>query len=101
MVVISLFLESLATLLHTLINAYIWIVIAGAILSWVNPDPFNPIVQVIRKLTEPLYRYVRYYLPISFNGIDFAPIVVLLILQFLDLFLVRVLYYFAGSLNGV
>ncbi len=99
MVVLSLFFESVATLLHTVINIYIWIVIAGAILSWVNPDPFNPIVLTIRKLTEPAYRYIRYYLPVSFGAIDFAPIVLLLILQFLDLFLVRLLYHLASSIG--
>lgn len=100
MVVISIFLESIATLLHSLIFIYILIVVGGAVLSWVNPDPYNPIVQMIRRLTEPVYTYIRHYLPTTFNGIDFAPIILLLALQFLDLFLVRVIQYFANSLNS-
>jgi YggT family protein len=99
MAVVAIFLESIATLLHSLIFIYILVVVAGAVLSWVSPDPYNPLVQIIRRLTEPVYGYIRYYLPTNFNGIDFAPILLLLVLQFLDLFLVRVLHHFATSLS--
>jgi len=99
MVVLALFLESIATILHGLIFVYIWVVIGGAVLSWVNPDPYNPIVQTIRRLTEPVYGYIRRYIPTLYGGIDFAPIILIITLQFLDLFLVRVLQYFASSLS--
>ena len=99
MVVLAIFLESIATLLHSIIFIYILIVVVGSVISWVNPDPYNPIVQMIRRLTEPVYQYSRYYIPTSFQGIDFAPIILLLGLQFLDLFLVRVLHHFANILS--
>ena len=100
MVVLAIFLESIATLLHSLIFIYILVVVISSVLSWVNPDPYNPVVQIIRRLTEPVYKYMRYYIPTTIQGIDFAPIILLVGLQFLDLFLVRVLYHFAEKLNG-
>jgi len=100
MVVLAIFLESIATLLHSVIFIYILVVVVGSILSWVNPDPYNPVVQMIKRLTEPVYQYIRYYIPTTLQGIDFAPIILLVGLQFLDLFLVRVLYHFAGILNS-
>lgn len=99
MAIISIFLESVATLLHSLIFMYIILVVVGSVLSWVNPDPYNPIVQMIRRLTEPVYSYIRKYIPTNFNGIDFAPVVLLIGLQFIDLFLVRVLMHLAESLK--
>jgi YggT family protein len=99
MVVLAIFLDSIATLLHSIIFIYILVIVAGAIFSWVNPDPYNPIIQIIRRLTEPVYAYIRYYIPTTLQGIDFTPIILLMFLQFLDLFVVRVLDYFAQSLR--
>lgn len=98
--VLSIFLESVATLLHSIIFIYIIIVVVSSVLSWVNPDPYNPLVQTVKRLTEPVYAYIRYYIPTTLQGIDFTPIILLVGLQFLDLFLVRVLYYFAEKLSS-
>jgi YggT family protein len=69
--------------LHYIINIYLFIVVARAVISWVNPDPYNPIVRLLYMATEPVLRYVRRILPI-FSGIDFSPIIVMVALFFLD-----------------
>jgi YggT family protein len=88
MFVISNLLLALAKILHMVLNAYMWIIIARAILSWVNPDPYNPIVRFLYNITEPVLSAIRQRVPIFFGGIDFSPMIVLLIIMFLDNFLV-------------
>jgi len=82
---------SIVQLLHTVINIYIWIVIISALLSFVRPDPSNPIVQILYRLTEPAYSFIRQKIPfIVFSGIDLSPLVIILGLQFLDTFMMRI-----------
>jgi len=92
MFVINYFFIALANLVNLVIVAYIWIIIARAIISWVSPDPYNPIVRFLHRVTEPVLRPVRERLPISQMGIDFSPMIVILVLYFLKEFLVPVLY---------
>jgi YggT family protein len=68
-----------------------WLVIARAIISWVNPDPYNPIVRFLYQVTEPVLYRIRRFLPLGAIPIDLSPIIVLLIIFFLDAFLVRTL----------
>jgi YggT family protein len=68
-----------------------WIVIARALISWVNPDPYNPIVRFLYQVTEPVLYHVRRFLPLRGMLIDLSPVVVLLIIFFLDTFLVKTL----------
>jgi YggT family protein len=83
---------SIVQLLHTVINIYIWVVIIAALLSFVRPDPQNPIVQIIYRLTEPAYSFVRQKLPfVVISGMDLSPLVIVLSLQFLDTFMMRAL----------
>lgn len=96
--ILSTFIEAIASILHTVINIYIWVIIAAAIISWVRPDPYNPIVQLLYRLTEPVYAWIRRLVPTVFGGIDLAPLVVLLALQFFDLFFVKLLYEFASKI---
>jgi YggT family protein len=92
MFVFSNLLQALATILDTLLWLYFWLIIVSAILSWVSPDPFNPIVRVIRSLTEPVFQKVRSWIPFTnLGGIDLSPIVVLLGIEFLRIFLVQTL----------
>ena len=91
MFAIGYFLSALATILNYALVFYMWVVIARAVLSWVNPDPFNPIVRFIHNMTEPVLHPVRRWLPFGFSGIDFSPIVVLLAIIFLQTFLVNTL----------
>ncbi len=88
----------LGGILHSLITVYIWVVIIAALISWVKPDPYNPIIQVLGRLTEPAYAFVRRLFPTTFNGIDLAPIVIIIGLQILDVILVNLLNGLAGSL---
>ena len=88
MFVIGNLLLALAKIIHLLLNFYMWVIIARAILSWVNPDPYNPIVRFLYSATEPVLYAIRRRLPISFGGIDFSPLIVILIIMFLDNFLV-------------
>ena len=76
--------------LHTVINLYIWIVIIAALLSFVRPDPHNPIVQVLYRLTEPVMAFIRRKMPfVVLSGIDLSPLVVILGLQLVDNFMMR------------
>lgn len=98
MIVFSTFLEAVANILHMVINIYIWVIIIAALISWVRPDPYNPIVQTLYRLTEPVYAWVRRYIPTIFGGIDLAPLIVIIALQFIDLFLVKLLLRLAYSI---
>ncbi len=83
---------SIVQLLHTVINLYIWIVIISALLSFVRPDPNNPIVQILYRLTEPVYSFIRQKLPfLVFSGVDISPLVIIIGLQFLDTFMMQIL----------
>jgi len=76
--------------LHSVINLYIWIVIIAALLSFVRPDPRNPVVQVLYRLTEPALDFIRRKMPfVIFSGVDLSPLVIILGLQLLDNFMIR------------
>jgi YggT family protein len=95
---VGFFIMAVANVLHYVLFFYMWIIIARAILSWVSPDPYNPIVRFIYKVTEPVMYQVRSRLPVSFGGIDFAPVVVILIIYFLQTFVVNSLLRFSQSM---
>ncbi len=78
-------------MLNMIISLYIWVVIIAALISWVRPDPYNPIVQTLYRLTEPAYAFIRRYIPTVIGGIDLSPVVLILALQFLQLFLSNIL----------
>jgi YggT family protein len=88
MFVLGNFFAALAVVLNMLLSAYMWIIIIRALISWVNPDPYNPIVQFLYSATDPVLYRVRRWLPVSFGGIDFSPIVVIAAIYFLQIFLV-------------
>ncbi|MGD9971843.1 MAG: YggT family protein [Desulfatirhabdiaceae bacterium] len=91
MFIIGYLLAAIAKVLDIVLNIYLWIVVARAILSWVNPDPYNAIVRFIHAATEPVLYQIRSRLPVSFGGIDFSPILVFLIIIFLQNFVVNTL----------
>ncbi|MEJ2222593.1 MAG: YggT family protein [Desulfobacterales bacterium] len=78
---------------------FMFITIARAVLSWVSPDPYNPIVRFIHNVTEPVLYQIRKRLPMMYGGIDFSPIVVILIIIFLRIFLVDSLEGLADALR--
>lgn len=94
MFVIGNFLYALAVVVDYVLTIYLWVVIARAVLSWVSPDPYNPIVRFIHNVTEPVLYRIRRLLPFNLGGIDISPIIVLLAVIFLQKFLV-------GSLMGL
>ncbi len=98
--VIGTLLQALAQILHMIINIYIWVVIIAALITWVRPDPYNPIVQTLYRLTEPAYALVRRYIPTVIGGIDLAPLIIIIALQFIDLFFVRLLMNLAYRLGS-
>jgi len=86
-------LYAVAQTLHTIINIYIWIIIIAALLSFVRPDPYNPIVQALHRLTEPVFGFVRRKMPfVVFSGIDLSPLVVIIVLQLIDNFMMRLIF---------
>ena len=86
------FIYSLVHLLHSVISIYIWIVIIAAVLSFVRPDPQNPIVQIIYKLTDPLYSFIREKMPfVVLSSVDLSPLVIILGLQFVDTLMMKLL----------
>ena len=97
MFVLGYFLQALAMLVHFVLVAVMIIVIARAVLSWVSPDPYNPIVRAIIQMSEPLLYPVRRYVP-GFGGVDLSPMLVIFATLFLDSFLVPSLQRIAVSL---
>jgi YggT family protein len=75
-----------------IINIYIWVVIIAALLSFVNPDPFNPIVQFLYRVTNPAYALVRRYIKTNFNGLDLAPLIIVIGLQIVIVLLSSLLH---------
>jgi len=94
MFIIGNLFDAIAVVLYYILNIYMWIIIARAVLSWVNPDPYNPIVRFIHNVTEPVLYKIRTRLPVDLGGIDLSPIIVFLAIIFLQKFVV-------GSLRGI
>jgi YggT family protein len=99
MFVLSNFLVAIAKILNIALSLYMWIVIGRAIISWVSPDPYNPIVKFLNAVTEPVLRPIRKKIPINLGGIDFSPILVILAIIFLQSFLVKTLMQLAASMG--
>ncbi len=92
-------LIALATVLDYVLYIFMIITIARAVLSWVSPDPYNPIVRFIHNVTEPVLYQIRKRLPMMFGGMDFSPIAVILIIIFLQKFVVASLVGLAASIR--
>jgi len=100
MFILSNFLVAAAHILNILLTIMYWLVLIRALISWVNPDPYNAIVQFLYKTTEPLLYPVRRFLPISLRfGIDISPIIAFLAIIFLKSFLVNTLLDLAVRLK--
>ena len=98
MFVFGYLLKAIAEVIHLVLMFFMIAVIARAVLSWVSPDPFNPIVRFIHALTEPILVRIRSTLPVAWGGIDFSPIIVLVGLMFLRSLLVNSLFRFGEML---
>ena len=93
-------IDALAAVVNMLLTIYMWIVIARAVISWVNPDPYNPIVRFLYSATEPVLYRLRRALPLYAGGIDFSPILVFVAILFLQRFVVQSLYDLAQTLRA-
>jgi len=91
-------LKGMATVLDTVLWLYMWVIIARALVSWVNPDPWNPIVQFLERVTEPVLAPIRRAVGWRM-GIDLSPIIAILIISFLQIALVKTLIDFAHQMN--
>ncbi|MBR4742499.1 MAG: YggT family protein [Desulfovibrio sp.] len=101
MFVLANIVSAVAAVLDTVLTLYFWVVIVACVLSWVNPDPYNPIVRTLRAITEPVFYFIRKHLPFTYiNGFDLSPIVVILAIKFLDILLVRTLTQWALRLQA-
>jgi YggT family protein len=99
MFVLGHFISALAGVLDSVLYIYMLIVIAASLITWVNPDPYNPIVRFLYNVTDPAFRLVRRVLPLPPMGIDFSPLIVILAIMFLSRFLVPILYDVAKMFN--
>lgn len=84
--------QGLGGIIISLLNVYIWVIIITALLSFVNPDPYNPIVQFLYRITNPAYSLVRRYMRTDISGLDFAPLIIILALQVIIVILSSLLY---------
>jgi len=78
-------LISILQFISIVINLDLWVVIIAALITWVQPNPYNPIVRFLWNVTEPVFRWISRYIPTAFGGFDIAPIILILALQFLQI----------------
>ena len=95
MFVMGNLIVALAKIVDVVLTLYMYVIIAQALISWVNPDPYNPIVRFLYRVTEPVLGLVRRRIPIGGLGIDFSPLIVILVIYFLQMFLVKTMMQFA------
>ncbi len=89
-----------ARILDVLLSAYMWVVIISALISWVNPDPYNPIVRFLYSVTEPVFRRIRRIIGFRLGVIDISPMVAILAIMFVKYFLIQSLIELAYKLKG-
>ena len=100
MIVLANTLSAVALVFGSLLSLYFWIVIISALLTWVRPDPYNPIVRALRTMTEPVFFRVRKWLPFTYSsGMDFSPVVVLLVIELFNRIVVASLAQYAMTLH--
>lgn len=99
MFILANLIMAIAKILSIVLTLYMWVIIIRAIISWVNPDPFNPIVRILYQITEPVLWRIRRVIPLQFGGIDFSPIILILAIIFLQQFLVNSLVELAVHLK--
>lgn len=99
MFILSNFITALAQVLSIVLNIYMWLIVVRAIASWFAMDPYNPIYQFLIRITEPVLGRIRRILPLGGGMVDFSPIVAILVIIFLQGFLVKTLYGLAAKLG--
>lgn len=95
MFVLENLIFALAKIIDMGLTLYMWLIIGRAVVSWVNPDPYNPIVNFLYRVTEPVLAPVRRWIPMGGLGIDISPVIVIMAIYFLQQFLVRTMMQMA------
>ncbi len=98
MFIIANLIQAAAMVINYALNIYMYIIIIQVILSWVNVDPYNPIVRFIHDVTEPILSRIRALIPTTYSSIDFSPLIVILVINFLQNFLVLSMQNVAAKL---
>ena len=99
---LSIILIKLLQLVSTLLTLYMWVVIISALLSWVNPDPYNPIVRFLRNITDPVYARIRRLMPfVVVGGMDLSPVVVIVAVQILGALLDKLIFDMSISMRMI
>lgn len=79
-----IFMVKILQFISWVLGAYMWIIIAAAVITWVRPDPNNPIVRFLFAVTEPVLWRIRRWIPTSFGGFDVAPVILILAIIFIQ-----------------
>ncbi|HSB30330.1 MAG TPA: YggT family protein [Candidatus Sulfobium mesophilum] len=91
---------SVATILDYVLGLYKWVVIIAALITWVNPDPYNPIVRFLHAVTEPVFKPIRRIIGYRLGPIDISPVIVIIVIIFLQSFLVRTIIKIGQQFGG-
>jgi len=100
MFVLGNLILAVANIFDIVLSLYMWIVIIAALISWVNPDPYNPIVRFLYSVTEPVFRPIRRLIGFRLGPIDISPLVVILAIMFIQRFLIHSLIELAYKIKG-
>ena len=100
MLIIGNLLIAVAEIINMLLNVYYWVVIIAALISWVNPDPYNPVVRFLRAVTEPVFRPIRRLIGYRLGPVDISPIIVILAIFFVQKFLIRTILEIGYKIKG-
>lgn len=91
---------AIASILDIVLNVYKWVIIIAAVISWVNPDPYNPIVRFLYSVTEPVLRPIRRLIGYRLGPIDISPLVVIIAIIFIQRFLISSLIEMGYKIKG-
>jgi len=100
MFVLGDFIIAVARVLSIILDVYMWIVIIAAVISWVSPDPYNPIVRFLHAVTDPVFRPIRRLIGFRLGPIDISPLIVILVIIFAQSFLIKSLIKLGLKLGG-
>ncbi len=101
MFIVSNLIKAIATILDLALTVYMWIIIIAALISWVSPDPYNPIVRFLYRATEPVLRRIRRVIPVSGLRIDVSPMIAILGILFLKYFIIPTLVELAYRIKTI
>ncbi len=101
MFIIGNLVLAIASILNILLSVYMWVIIIAALITWVNPDPYNPIVRFLHSVTEPVLRPIRRLIGFRLGPIDISPMIVILGIIFIQKFLIGSLIELGYKMKGV